>query len=157
MNDSRSRPLALLADRVQGPRGWLPPSMANEEDDPVIQEVTAVPHPLPGRGPFHPSSGQPGTCWHPLFLIPAWPTPHFFQVSDPASPCQRGFPDPPVSRDVLLHTLPSPLPWPYLAFGHNTSQPLHISFLPLKRKPHEGRDFVLFTAVSAKPSPVPGN
>ncbi|MXQ90004.1 hypothetical protein E5288_WYG013937 [Bos mutus] len=28
-----------LKDQVRGPRGWLPPSMANEEDDPVVQEI----------------------------------------------------------------------------------------------------------------------
>ncbi|XP_055265629.1 DNA-directed RNA polymerase III subunit RPC5 isoform X1 [Moschus berezovskii] len=34
-----ARARAPRRDRVQGPRGWLPPSMANEEDDPVVQEI----------------------------------------------------------------------------------------------------------------------
>ncbi|MBZ3870752.1 DNA-directed RNA polymerase III subunit RPC5 [Sciurus carolinensis] len=34
---------AAFKDRVQGLRGWLPPSMANEEDDPVVQEYPVRP------------------------------------------------------------------------------------------------------------------
>lgn len=57
-----------FADRAQGLRGWLSSSMANEEDDPVVQEVTAALCPLPPGlqavelGPCHASSGQSGIC-----------------------------------------------------------------------------------------------
>ena len=67
------RPLAVLADQVRGPRGWLPPSMANEEDDSVVQEVTARAGSLPSI--LRPArdllaSSLPGT----LFFVPAWLT-----------------------------------------------------------------------------------
>lgn len=68
------RPLTILADQVQGPRGWLPPSMANEEDDPVVQEVTARAGSLasilrPAKDLL--ASSLPGALFH----VSAWLTP----------------------------------------------------------------------------------
>ncbi|XP_024903037.1 DNA-directed RNA polymerase III subunit RPC5 isoform X4 [Pteropus alecto] len=37
--DEMQPPRRAASDRVQGPHGRLPPSMANEEDDPVVQEI----------------------------------------------------------------------------------------------------------------------
>lgn len=182
LTDIYFRPLALPCRLSLRIVRLAPPSMANEEDDPVVQEVTAASHPLlglPGRsapaqgfrqwdcGPsfiFRPAwhllaSQGPLTqavpsAWNPLLLDNCLQiTLPFPPILDPAFLTSP----PPASCGALLYILLGPFKPLTLAMFCACSQyspsPRH-NLLPLERKLHEG-EILFFTIVPTKPSSVP--
>lgn len=152
-----------LTDRVQGPHGRLPPSMANEEDDPVVQEVTAAPALCRAAGSGTgslPSSGRPGACCCPSPSPGTPPSPgaclaeaRSLQVSDPASWSEASLTSRVVTWPPACARPAPPALWPLASAWPRRAT--DASLPPLRCKLGESSDFVP-AALCAKPRPVLG-